>query len=621
MPFAFLAPLALAALGIVAAPVIIHMLRRARSRRLEFPSLRFLRETPSLVRRLTPPNRRWLMALRIAVIALIALAAARPVWTGGTVPPGSATVVLLDASASMRRPEARDAALAAAREVIGRLGDSDLACVAQFDRDVVWLGRDLAREDALAVLESYSPGGAAGLPAAAVATAGRYLESAPRPERRVVLISDFQRSNGPWTTGVEADSTSSLETIRIENAFGNAFVAETQVDIDENGERLACALVRSDDAGREVARIAVPLVDGAAGDGILVGRSGETWTARVTAPDGFDLDDVRYGVAVSRGPVVVCDPGAGGPFLAAASEVNFGARLVRVVPRVDDDALAGASVAIVSSRALDVSGASTALDAWVRTGGTALVFTASAGDSPPGFPAVATEDPEPASLFLAASPEAPAAVALRAAPVLVRPVIAEPGDETLVLDGEGRSVVVRRRIGVGVVTTAGFDATPQAGRLVYDGAFPDLVRLLAGGSEVKERDVGDTIDGLPADAIVELAGRRLEPGADGSVRLDVPGMLRVRSGELDRLEAVNVAAVESEPGQLSPDETAGLVRVAGPAGIGSGSALTASEQRWPIWRILLAVALVAALAELAIAGGRRRHAEGTESPDGVALPS
>ncbi|MBK6316733.1 MAG: BatA domain-containing protein [Blastocatellia bacterium] len=300
MPFAFLAPLALAALGLIAAPVVIHMLRRARSRRLDFPSLRFLRETPSLVRRLTPPNRRWLLALRIAVIALIALAAAHPVWTGGAVPPGSATVLLLDASASMRRTETRDAALVAAREVIGRLGDRDLACVAQFDRDVVWLGRDLAREDALAALASYAPGGAAGQPAAAVALADRHLASTPRSERRIVLISDFQRSNGPWTPGVEAESTASLETIRVENAFGNAFVADTQVDVDENGERLACALVRSGDAGREVARIAVPLVDGAAGDGILVGRSGETWTARVTAPDGFDLDDVRYGVVAVR---------------------------------------------------------------------------------------------------------------------------------------------------------------------------------------------------------------------------------------------------------------------------------------------------------------------------------
>lgn len=621
MPFAFLAPLALAALGLIAAPVVIHMLRRARSRRLDFPSLRFLRETPSLVRRLTPPNRRGLLALRIAVIALIALAAAHPVWTGGAMPPGSATVLLLDASASMRRTETRDAALVAAREVIGRLGDRDLACVAQFDRDVVWLGRDLAREDALAALASYAPGGAAGQPAAAVALADRHLASTPRSERRIVLISDFQRSNGPWTPGVEAESTASLETIRVENAFGNAFVADTQVDVDENGERLACALVRSGDAGREVARIAVPLVDGAAGDGILVGRSGETWTARVTAPDGFDLDDVRYGVVVSRGPVVVCDPGAGGPFLAAASEVNFGAKLVRVVPRVDDAALAGASVAIVSSRALDVSGASPALDAWVRAGGTALVFTASAGNSPQGFPVVATDEPESVSLFLAASPEAPAAVALRAAPVLVRPVVSEIGDETVVLDGAGRSVVVRRRLDAGVVTTAGFDASPQSGRLVYDGAFPDLVRLLAGGSKGSARDVGDTIEGLPAEAIVELGGRRLAPGAGGSMRLDAPGFLRVRSGDHDRFEAVNVAAVESEPGQLSPEETVAIARAAGPAGIGSEATLAASEQRWPFWRILLAIALIAALAELAIAGTRRRQPEGIEEPDGVALPS
>jgi hypothetical protein len=621
MPVAFLAPLALAALGLIAAPVIVHMLRRSKSHRLDFPSLRFLRETPSLVRRLTPPNRRWLLALRIGVIALIALAAARPAWTGGAASSGAETVILLDASASMDRPGTRDAVLAAARDVIGRLGESDVASVAQFDRQVRWLLRGGTRQDALAVLDTYAAGSAAGATADAVASVERSLATSTAASRRIVLISDWQRSNIEGLAA-DGDRTAALEPIRIENQFGNAFVADATVETVASGESLAVSVVRSSTESRSVARVTVPLADGAAAEGVLVARDAESWTARVTTPDEFDADDVRFGSVGRPGPVIVCDPGAGAPFLAAAARANYGEARVSVASRLDGATLAGASAAVVSSRALDVAGAAAALEAWVREGGSALIFAASPGSGSQYFPTVDGADPIGSSVSLAVSPEDPAALALRAASIRTRSVEAAAGDLVLARDGGGRPVVVQRKLGAGGVTVAGFDTSPESGSLVYDGGFPDVVRSLLRQPAAESREVGDSLTGLPVGAVVDLAGRKLTVQSDGTVRLDAPGIVRVTSGDSVRLVAVNVAASESEPGQLSAEEVAALARQGGEPALSSTLALEASERRWPLWRILLALALIATIAELVYAGSsRRRTAASPAGPDGVALPS
>src|SRR5450759_2315938 len=74
----FVAPLVLVALGALAIPVLIHLIQRERKRVVEFPSLMFLRKIPyqSVRRRRI---RDWLLLLmRLAALALIVTAFARP---------------------------------------------------------------------------------------------------------------------------------------------------------------------------------------------------------------------------------------------------------------------------------------------------------------------------------------------------------------------------------------------------------------------------------------------------------------------------------------------------------------------------------------------------------------
>jgi len=82
MNLGLLAPAGLAALAALALPLLIHLRRRAQQRVVEFAALRWL-ATRELPRRRVRLEERLLLALRLLLIALLALLLAAPVWRGG----------------------------------------------------------------------------------------------------------------------------------------------------------------------------------------------------------------------------------------------------------------------------------------------------------------------------------------------------------------------------------------------------------------------------------------------------------------------------------------------------------------------------------------------------------
>src|SRR3954466_11380391 len=76
----WLNPLALLALAATAAPVLIHILIQRRAERLPFPTLRFLQPTRLAALRRHVLEDPAILAVRIAVLAVAALALAGPVW-------------------------------------------------------------------------------------------------------------------------------------------------------------------------------------------------------------------------------------------------------------------------------------------------------------------------------------------------------------------------------------------------------------------------------------------------------------------------------------------------------------------------------------------------------------
>lgn len=81
----FLAPLALSGLAMLAVPIIIHLLKPRRVRVVPFSSLRWLHASQHRFSRRIQWHQLLLFLLRVAILALLVLAAARPVlrWRGG----------------------------------------------------------------------------------------------------------------------------------------------------------------------------------------------------------------------------------------------------------------------------------------------------------------------------------------------------------------------------------------------------------------------------------------------------------------------------------------------------------------------------------------------------------
>lgn len=82
MNFALLLPAALAALTALLLPLLIHLARRSEQRPTDFAALRWLRQKPRPRHRIRF-DERWLLLLRLLLLALLALWLARPAMYGG----------------------------------------------------------------------------------------------------------------------------------------------------------------------------------------------------------------------------------------------------------------------------------------------------------------------------------------------------------------------------------------------------------------------------------------------------------------------------------------------------------------------------------------------------------
>jgi Mg-chelatase subunit ChlD len=203
------APLILIGLGALAIPVLIHLIQREKKRVVEFPSLMFLRRIPyqSVRRRRI---RHWLLLLmRLAALALIVAAFARPFFrrqqlAAATQNGAREAVILLDTSYSMGYGQRWAKAQAAARDAINRLSAGDRGSLILFTS-----GAELAvrsspdRGRLMAAVNAAAVGPGATRFAPALKLGGSLLGESPLPRREIVLISDFQRRGWEDTPGRE----------------------------------------------------------------------------------------------------------------------------------------------------------------------------------------------------------------------------------------------------------------------------------------------------------------------------------------------------------------------------------------------------------------------------------
>jgi hypothetical protein len=189
-----------------AVPVAIHLLNRRREPVVDWGAMQFLdlgrRDQQKI--RLTELL---LMLARMALLALVALALARPFWSGvpavgggfGAAAPPRDVVLVVDGSASMGRvvdgSTPRDLAVQWARAFVSRLRPGDSVAILVAGDRVRGLvdppSFDRAKVDA-ALAGVRAGRGASDLPAA-LAEAFRILERTGNPGRDVIVLTDGQR--------------------------------------------------------------------------------------------------------------------------------------------------------------------------------------------------------------------------------------------------------------------------------------------------------------------------------------------------------------------------------------------------------------------------------------------
>ena len=207
----FLAPLYLLGLAAVAAPVLLHLRRRASREQLPFSSLMFLTASPPHARRRRRLDRWLLLLLRAGVLAALALAFSRP-WLNDDSPATRAglqrTLVLVDTSASLRRDSMWSEAVGRIDRHLRDLSPTEELGIYTFDRRVRPLlsfheSRRLDPSARLALaqrrLAAIRPGHSATWLGPALLDAAGVLDRAqaerPADTRRIILVSDLQEGS------------------------------------------------------------------------------------------------------------------------------------------------------------------------------------------------------------------------------------------------------------------------------------------------------------------------------------------------------------------------------------------------------------------------------------------
>ncbi|HEX6974953.1 MAG TPA: BatA domain-containing protein, partial [Vicinamibacterales bacterium] len=220
----FLTPLFLLGLAGLAVPVIIHLIQRERKNVVQFPSLMFLQRIPyQSVRRRRIRN--WpLLLLRLAALALIVLAFARPFFRRASVTASAAggareVVVLIDRSYSMGYGDRWTRAVAGARDAVSKLAPGDRASIVFFSSGAeVSLRSTMDRGRLEAAIAAGKPGASATHYGPALKLAGSILGESVLPRREVILVSDFQRSGWPGAEGVRLPDGATVTPVAVADA-------------------------------------------------------------------------------------------------------------------------------------------------------------------------------------------------------------------------------------------------------------------------------------------------------------------------------------------------------------------------------------------------------------------
>ena len=202
MGLSFLTPMLLAGAALVAVPVVLHLLMKRRPVKLDFPALRFLRQKAAANRRQLRLSHLLLLLLRMAALALLALALARPTLRGaGWLADGEgpvAAVLVVDTAPRMLLVEANETRLekaaALAKMLLAKLPPTSQVAVVDTTGGIATFSPTVA---AAATRIDRLAGATPSLTLSAAMAAGyKLLDTVPDRHREMYVFTDC--SHGAW---------------------------------------------------------------------------------------------------------------------------------------------------------------------------------------------------------------------------------------------------------------------------------------------------------------------------------------------------------------------------------------------------------------------------------------
>lgn len=194
----FLTPLFFLGVAALAAPVLVHLVRRTRARRVQFPALVFVRQVPQRTIRRRTLHNLLLLLLRCLAILLIVIAFTRPFFSGGSAAKDNsaagATIILIDNSLSMRREELFTEAQRRAEGTLDESRNDEQVALLSFDKRYTVVNRFTTDKSRVRFAISSLSAGWDGTDYEQALRGAESLlgEIETTGPKRIVLISDFQ---------------------------------------------------------------------------------------------------------------------------------------------------------------------------------------------------------------------------------------------------------------------------------------------------------------------------------------------------------------------------------------------------------------------------------------------
>ncbi len=607
----FLSPLALFGLALIALPVAIHLLVRRHAAKLDFPSLRFLRETPSFRLRPRRIQQPLLLALRVAAVALLVIGFARPLIS---LNPRAARThfILLDTSLSMQSRGRAEACKEQARGIVNSLAAGERAAVIAFSNDTQLLSAATSDKRLLnAAIDRYQPSSGAADYASAFASAQALLQNEPHGEALIDLVSDFQESglSGEKLPQPDKNAINSFSQI-IAHPVGeqlerNAFLSDEVIASLETADEISASEIIVAASERSGARksFALDSSDGARADIDWRTQSNGQITARLRtlAPDDFDFDDERFlsftAPRKGRALLIERDGDAAVAYLRAALETaasdmgekHFAIERKALLP-VTATELNSYSLIALTLHAKPSAEELRVLADYARAGGTVWLCTGrdvdtaawnefASGEAGRAYPFTnftRKNDEQQALSFGATDADAPALsfageqvlTALRTVRMHEGYVVTPRQDAATIMRwSDGTPVCVSKEIGGGSILLFGVSPARAAGELGISAAFPSLASSVARSSitprEPLAREIGEPVElRLAPEAFVKITdaegktetARARDLSMRPAAYFARPGIYRVESDDFTSYLAFNEPEAESETAQASAGE-------------------------------------------------------------------